>query len=55
MASTSASVNMHGMALGNVLVGPQVRGNLAAASAVNDRGGVLGRRISITDCDGRSR
>jgi len=45
------SVNMHGMALGNVLVGPQVRGNLAAASAVNDRGGVLGRRLTITDCD----
>jgi hypothetical protein len=45
------SVNMHGMALGNVLVGPQVRGNEAAAAAVNDRGGVLGRRIFITDCD----
>ena len=27
------SINMHGMALGNVLVAPQVRGNLAAASA----------------------
>ncbi len=45
------SINMHGMALGNVLVGPQVRGNLAAASAINDRGGILGRRMSITDCD----
>jgi hypothetical protein len=45
------SVNMHGMALGNVLVQPQVRGNLAAATAINDRGGVLGRRISIIDCD----
>ena len=45
------TVNMHGMALGNVLVGPQVRGNLATASAINDRGGVLGRRINITDCD----
>ncbi len=45
------SVNMHGMALGNVLVQPQVRGNLAAASAINDRGGILGRRMSIVDCD----
>jgi hypothetical protein len=45
------SVNMHGMALGNVLVGPQVRGNTAAASAINDRGGVLGRRLLVTDCD----
>jgi hypothetical protein len=45
------SVNMHGMALGNLVVLPMVRGNLAAASAINDRGGVLGRRLSITDCD----
>ncbi len=45
------SINMHGMALGNVLVAPQVRGNLAAATAVNDRGGVLGRRLNIVDCD----
>jgi hypothetical protein len=45
------SINMHGMALGNVLTAPQVRGNAAAASAINDRGGVLGRRIDIVDCD----
>jgi hypothetical protein len=45
------SVNMHGMALGNVLVQPQVRGNEATAAAINDRGGVLGRRLLITDCD----
>jgi ABC-type branched-subunit amino acid transport system substrate-binding protein len=45
------SVNMHGMALGNLVVLPMVRGNLAAASAINDRGGVLGRRLSIVDCD----
>jgi ABC-type branched-subunit amino acid transport system substrate-binding protein len=45
------SVNMHGMALGNVLVAPQVRGNEAAAEAINDRGGVLGRKLMITDCD----
>jgi hypothetical protein len=45
------SINMHGMALGNLITQPMVRGNLAAASAVNDRGGVLGRRLTITDCD----
>ncbi|MGQ0843816.1 MAG: ABC transporter substrate-binding protein [Sporichthyaceae bacterium] len=45
------SINMHGMALGNVLTAPQVRGNLATASAINDRGGILGRRMSIVDCD----
>ncbi len=45
------SINMHGMALGNLITQPMVRGNLAAASAINDRGGVLGRRLSITDCD----
>jgi ABC-type branched-subunit amino acid transport system substrate-binding protein len=42
---------MHGMALGNLITQPMVRGNLAAASAINDRGGVLGRRLQITDCD----
>jgi hypothetical protein len=45
------SVSMHGMALGNVLVAPVVRGNLATISSINDRGGVLGRRLSLTDCD----
>ncbi|MGQ0843068.1 MAG: ABC transporter substrate-binding protein, partial [Sporichthyaceae bacterium] len=45
------SINMHGMALGNVLSQPMVRGNLATASAINDRGGILGRRLNITDCD----
>jgi ABC-type branched-subunit amino acid transport system substrate-binding protein len=45
------SVNMHGMALGNVLTAPQARGNMATAAAINDRGGVLGRRITIEDCD----
>src|SRR5882757_127191 len=45
------SVNMHGMALGNLITGPQVRGNQATAAAINDRGGVLGRRIQIQDCD----
>jgi hypothetical protein len=45
------SVNMHGMALGNVLTEPQVRGDFGAIAGVNDRGGVLGRRIILTDCD----
>ncbi|MGQ0845609.1 MAG: ABC transporter substrate-binding protein [Sporichthyaceae bacterium] len=45
------SINMHGMALGNIITQPQVRANLATASAINDRGGVLGRRIKIVDCD----
>ncbi len=45
------SVSMHGMALGNVLVLPVVRGNLGTISAINDRGGVLGRRLTLTDCD----
>jgi len=42
---------MHGMALGNVLTAPQVRGNLATVTSINDRGGVVGRRMTITDCD----
>jgi ABC-type branched-subunit amino acid transport system substrate-binding protein len=42
---------MHGMALGNIVTAPVVRGNAAAAGAINDRGGVLGRRIGIIDCD----
>jgi hypothetical protein len=45
------SVNMHGMALGNLITAPLVRGNQASAAAINDRGGVLGRRIVIQDCD----
>ncbi len=42
---------MHGMALGNVLVTPQVHGDLATMEAINDRGGILGRRMTFTDCD----
>jgi ABC-type branched-subunit amino acid transport system substrate-binding protein len=45
------SINMHGMALGNVLVAPIVRGLQASYASINDRGGVLGRRLSIVDCD----
>jgi len=45
------TVNMHGMALGNVLITPMVNGVRAATTAINDRGGVLGRRLSVLDCD----
>jgi hypothetical protein len=45
------TVSMHGMALGNVLVNPIVHGIAAEFSAENDRGGVLGRRLVLTDCD----
>jgi ABC-type branched-subunit amino acid transport system substrate-binding protein len=39
------------MALGNVVIGPIARGMVAAFSAINDRGGVLGRRVTYADCD----
>jgi hypothetical protein len=45
------TVSMHGMALGNVLVQPVVRGINAAFSSINDQGGILGRRLSLVDCD----
>jgi len=45
------SIQMHGMPLGNLLVDPQVRGNLATARAINDAGGILGRKMTYIDCD----
>jgi len=45
------SINMLGMALGNVLIVPQVRGMEAAVGAVNDKGGMYGRRIQFFNCD----
>jgi ABC-type branched-subunit amino acid transport system substrate-binding protein len=45
------SINMHGMALANVVTEPVVRGTFASAEAINDRGGVLGRKLVISDCD----
>jgi hypothetical protein len=45
------TVSMHGMALGNVLIEPIVRGIESEFSAENDRGGILGRRLTLTDCD----
>jgi ABC-type branched-subunit amino acid transport system substrate-binding protein len=44
-------INMHGLALGNVLTEPVLRGEIAAASAINDRGGIFGRRLQLVDCD----
>ncbi|MGQ0845703.1 MAG: ABC transporter substrate-binding protein, partial [Sporichthyaceae bacterium] len=45
------SISMHGMALANFVVEPVVQGTLATLTAVNERGGVLGRRLSVVDCD----
>jgi hypothetical protein len=45
------TISMHGMALGNVLVTPMVSGINGIIDSINDRGGVLGRRMSLTDCD----
>jgi ABC-type branched-subunit amino acid transport system substrate-binding protein len=48
---TLGTVNMHDVALGGVLTTPIVDGVRAALSAINDRGGVLGRRMSLIDCN----
>ncbi len=45
------TVSAHGIALGNLLVTPMVNGIKAAFATINDRGGVLGRRMSLVDCD----
>jgi ABC-type branched-subunit amino acid transport system substrate-binding protein len=45
------TVSMHGMALGNVVIAPIVRGIQASLVSINDRGGILGRRLSLSDCD----
>jgi hypothetical protein len=45
------SINMHGMALGNIFVTPQIHALNATMASINDRGGVLGRRMSAIDCD----
>jgi ABC-type branched-subunit amino acid transport system substrate-binding protein len=45
------SVSMHGIALGNLFVTPLVNGVKATFASINDRGGVLGRRLSLVDCD----
>jgi ABC-type branched-subunit amino acid transport system substrate-binding protein len=45
------TVSMHGMALGNVLVSPLVNGIRGTMESINDRGGILGRRMTLIDCD----
>jgi len=45
------TISMHGMALGNVLVTPMVNGLRGTFASINDRGGILGRRLSLVDCD----
>jgi len=47
----TGAINMHGMPLGNLLVDPMVRGMSAAAAAINDAGGVYGRKLKYIDCD----
>lgn len=45
------TINMHSMPLARIAITPLVQGILGTASAINDRGGVLGRRLQIVDCD----
>ena len=45
------TVGMYGMALGNLLIGPIAAGVKATFTSINDRGGVLGRRMSLIECD----
>ena len=45
------TVTMHGIALGNLLATPIINGIKATMASINDRGGVLGRRMSLVDCD----
>ena len=45
------SVGMHGMALGKVFIKPIAEGIRATMVSINDRGGILGRRMSLIDCD----
>jgi hypothetical protein len=45
------TISMHGVALGNLIVTPIINGIKASFASINDRGGVLGRRLTLTDCD----
>ncbi|MGQ0466209.1 MAG: ABC transporter substrate-binding protein [Sporichthyaceae bacterium] len=47
----TGTIMMHGMALARLTTAPQIAGQRAAITAINDRGGVLGRRIQMIDCD----
>jgi ABC-type branched-subunit amino acid transport system substrate-binding protein len=37
--------------LGNLLITPLVNGIRSTLNSINDRGGILGRRLTVTDCD----
>jgi ABC-type branched-subunit amino acid transport system substrate-binding protein len=45
------SISMHGVAWGHIFIDPLVTSIRASLTALNDRGGVLGRRVSLVDCD----
>jgi ABC-type branched-subunit amino acid transport system substrate-binding protein len=45
------AVAMYGMPLANLFITPAVAGVRATFASINDRGGVLGRRLSLVDCD----
>ncbi|MGH9000365.1 MAG: ABC transporter substrate-binding protein [Acidimicrobiia bacterium] len=45
------SINMHGLPLGDILIDPQVRGMQASVRAINDSGGIHGRKIKFINCD----
>jgi len=45
------SVAMYGMPLGNMFITPAGAGLHGTLAAINDRGGVLGRRLELIDCD----
>jgi ABC-type branched-subunit amino acid transport system substrate-binding protein len=44
-------VTSHGLALANLLMTPFLNGVRGTVMAINDRGGILGRRMVMIDCD----
>jgi len=44
-------VTSHGLALANLIMTPFLNGVRGTVTAINDRGGILGRRMVMTDCD----
>ena len=47
----SGMIAMEGMVAGNYLIVPGVRSVQAAAAAINDRGGIYGRRVKVFECE----
>ncbi|MGQ0843762.1 MAG: ABC transporter substrate-binding protein [Sporichthyaceae bacterium] len=45
------TINMHSLPLAGVFVRQLANGTVGTANAINDRGGVLGRRMQVIDCD----